>query len=131
MARGVVADTDLIIDFLRGHGSGAAVVRELLRDRRLRVTAITGFELRLGTDFLDRHEDIMHLVRSRTLPLDLPSALRGGEVASALQARGEPIGMADSLQAGICIRNDIPLATRNRRHFDRVDGLHLADIHGA
>ena len=128
MASGVVVDTDLTIDFLRGRGAGVHIVRSLLREGRLRFTAVTGFELSLGTDFLDRHDDIMRLLRSRTLPLDLPSSLRGGEVAAGLQARGEAIGFADSLQAGICLRNELPLATRNRRHFDRVSGLVLIDI---
>lgn len=128
MASGVVVDTDLVIDFLRGHGPGAAVVRSLLQERRLRLTAITGFELRVGTDFLDRHDGIMRLFRSRTLPLDLQSSVRGGAVAAALRARGEPIGFADCLQAGICLRNDIPLATRNHRHFARVAGLTLVDV---
>jgi predicted nucleic acid-binding protein len=89
---------------------------------------VTGFELRVGTDFLARRDEILRLFRSRTLPLDLASALRGGEVAAALRALGQGIGFADSLQAGICLRHDLPLVTRNRRHFDRIPGLPLADI---
>jgi tRNA(fMet)-specific endonuclease VapC len=54
--------------------------------------------------------------------------LRGGEVAATLRRRGQDIGMADCLQAGICLRHDLPLATRNRRHFERVAGLLLADL---
>lgn len=131
MAGGVVTDTDLLIDFLRGKGPGASVVRSLIQERQLRLTAITGFELRVGADFLDRRDLIMRMFRSRTLPLDLRSALIAGEVASMLRARGEPIGFADCLQAGICLRYDLPLATRNRKHFSRVDGLVLADLsHG-
>jgi tRNA(fMet)-specific endonuclease VapC len=124
----VVADSDLLIDFLRGQGPGVRIVRTLIAEHRLRLTAITGFELRVGTDFLDRRDDIMRMFRSRTLPLDLPSALRAGEVAATLRRRGEPIGFADCLQAGICLRHDLPLATRNRTHFGRVDGLVLADL---
>jgi len=124
----VVVDTDLLIDFLRGRGGGVAVVQDLLRARRLRLTAVTAFEMRLGTDFLARRGEILRLFRSRTVPLDLPSALRGGEVAATLRRRGQDIGMADCLQAGICLRHDLPLATRNRRHFERVAGLLLADL---
>ena len=89
---------------------------------------MTGFELRVGTDFVTRRDEILRLFRSRTLPLDLASALRGGEVAAALRALGQGIGFADSLQAGICLRHDLPLATRNRKHFDRIPGLPLAEI---
>ncbi|MDQ3761533.1 MAG: type II toxin-antitoxin system VapC family toxin [Actinomycetota bacterium] len=128
MAGLVVADTDLIIDFLRGRGPGARLTRELLVERRLRLTAITGFELRVGTDFLDRREQIMRLFRSRTVTLDLASALRAGEIAAVLNGAGSTIGFADCIQAGICLRHDLPLATRNRKHFDRVDGLRLVDV---
>jgi len=121
----VVVDTDFVIDFLRGRGDGVSVVRDLLRTRQLRLTTVTAFELRLGTDFLHRHDDIMRMFRSRTVPLDLPSALRAGEIAATLRSRGADIGMADCLQAGICLRHDLPFATRNQRHFNRVTGLRL------
>jgi tRNA(fMet)-specific endonuclease VapC len=124
----VVVDTDLLIDFLRGKGSGVGLVRVLLLEQRLRLTAVTGFELRMGTDFHTRRDEIIRLLRSRTVPLDLAAALRGGEVAANLRACGQSIGFADSLQAGICLRHDLPFATRNRRHFDRIPGLRLTDL---
>ena len=131
MAGLVVVDTDLVIDFLRGRGPGAPLTRRLIVERRLRVTAITGFELRVGADFLARKDQILGLFRSRTVPLDLASALRAGEVASTLQASGTGIGFADCMQAGICLRHGLPLATRNRKHFERVEGLQLVDIEAA
>lgn len=127
MAGLVVVDTDLVVDFLRGKGPGAQLVRELVARHRLRVTAITAFELRVGTDFLARRDDILRLVRSRTFPLDPASALRAGGVAATLRAAGQDIGMADCLQAGICLNFDLPFATRNHKHFDRVEGLRLFD----
>jgi tRNA(fMet)-specific endonuclease VapC len=128
MAGLVVVDTDLVIDFLRGKGPGATLVRELIAGHRLRVTAITAFELRVGADFLARRDDILRLARSRTFPLDSASALRAGDVAASLRGAGQDIGLADCLQAGICLNLDLPLATRNRKHFDRVAGLRLLDV---
>ncbi len=128
MAGLVAVDTDLVIDFLRGRGEGVELVRTLLVERRLRLTAVTGFELRVGTDFLARRADILRLLRSRTVPLDGLAALRGAEVAAELHDRGEPIGFADCLHAGICLRNGLPLATRNRRHFERIGALQLVDL---
>jgi tRNA(fMet)-specific endonuclease VapC len=128
MAGLVVVDTDLVIDFLRGRGPGAPLVRELIVSHRFRVTAITASELRLGADFLARRDDILRVVRSRTFPLDAASALRGGEVAATLRGAGQDIGLADCLQAGICLNFDLPFATRNRKHFNRVEGLRLLDV---
>lgn len=128
MAGLLVVDTDLVIDFLRGHGPGSSLVRRLIAERRFRITAITAFELRVGADFLTRRDDILRLGRSRTFPLDPAAALRAGEVAAALRTAGNDIGMADCLQAGICLKFDLPLATRNRKHFERVAGLRLFDF---
>lgn len=128
MASLVVVDTDLVIDFLRGKGPGAPLVRDLIASHRLRVTAITAFELRVGADFLARRDDILRLVHSRAFPLDSRSALRAGELAATLRGAGQDIGLADCLQAGICMNFDLPFATRNRKHFDRVEGLQLFDV---
>lgn len=125
MAGLVVADTDFLIDFLRGKGDGARQVRTLIAESRMRVTAITAYELRVGVDFLRRRDEILRLLRSRTIPLDARCALRAGEVAAALRAEGRDIASADCLQAGVCLRWDLPFMTRNRKHFDRVRGLRL------
>lgn len=123
----VVVDTDLVVDFLRGRGEGSLLVRKLVAAGRLRLTAVTAFEIRLGTDFLERKDEIARLFRSRTLPLDLASGLVAGEIHAGLTREGRTIGMADALQAGICLRNALPFATRNRRHFERIPDLSLID----
>lgn len=128
MADVVVADTDVVIDFLRGAEPGATLVRALLQEGRLRFTPVTAFELRRGADFVPRRDLLMQLLTRRTYPLDLESALRAGELAAVLKAQGREIGPADALQAGFCLRHGVPLATRNRRHFDQVEGLQLVDL---
>lgn len=128
MADLLVADTDLIIDFLRGRGAGAPLVREWLQARRLRLTSITAYELGSGLDFDDRQEEILGLLDGRTLHLDVASALAAGRVRRRLKAAGLEIGTPDLLQAGICLRHGLPFATRNRRRFDRVPGLTLVPL---
>jgi tRNA(fMet)-specific endonuclease VapC len=126
MADGVVvADTDLVIDFLRSAEPGAARVERWLQDRRLRLTAVTAFELRLGADFIGRQPQIDLLLHRRTLPLDALAGLEAGKIFVALRAEGRGIDVKDALQAGICLRFDLPFATRNLRHFERVPGLRL------
>lgn len=128
MEEPLVVDTDLVIDFLRGRGSGVAAVRRWLREGRVRLTAVTAYELRAGLDFERRHATIMALLDGRTLALDAASALAAGRVRQRLEAEGVGIGTPDQLQAGICMRHGFALATRNRRHFERVDGLRLAEV---
>ncbi|MGI8426370.1 MAG: type II toxin-antitoxin system VapC family toxin [Actinomycetota bacterium] len=124
----VVADTDLVIDFLRGKGPGASLLRGWLGEHELRLTAVTAFELRLGASFLSDAGSIRALFHRRTLGLDAAAGLLAGEVYSELNARGKGIGIKDCLQAGICRRYDLPLATRNTGHFERVAGLRLIPV---
>jgi len=96
-----------------------------LQERRLPFTAVTAFELRIGRDFTAQQRDSYRLLIRRTLPLDAREALMAGALFSQLLASGESIGLLDCLIAGICLRRDLPLATRNVRHFGRVPGLRL------
>ena len=121
----VVVDTDLVIDFLRDRGPGAALVEDLGRASRLRITAVTAFELASGDRFPGQEHAIQVLLARGAVPLDRDAALRAGEVFRALRAAGQGIGVPDTLQAGCCLQRGFALATRNRRHFERVPGLVL------
>lgn len=126
--RVIVADTDVCIDFLRNADPGAAAVERWLRDGRLRITAVTAFELRLGADFIRRSAEIAALLHRRTIPLDVHAALAAGRAAVDLRERGRPIGVGDTLVAGVCLSRELPLATRNLRHFSQVEGLQLQPL---
>ena len=68
------------------------------------------------------------LIRDLPLvPLDRNGAARAAAVHCQLQSLGGPIGMADSLIAGIALVHGYPLFTRNRKHFAKVPGLKLID----
>jgi tRNA(fMet)-specific endonuclease VapC len=124
----LIADTDLVIDFLRGSGAGADLIESSLRSGVLRFTAVTAFELRLGSDLLRRRRLVEAMLKRRTLPLDLGSALLAGEIFTRLERDGDRIGVQDVLIAGICQRYGLPLATRNVDHFRRVRGLRLMEV---
>lgn len=124
----LIADTDIVIDFLRDRGPGSPFLEEMLRARRVRFTPITAFELRLGRDFSTRRRRIELLLRSRTLPLDGMGGLLAGEIFIALADKGTMVEIKDAMIAGTCLRFDLPLATRNLRHFERVPGLRLVPV---
>ncbi len=122
----IVADTDVLIDFLAHKGLAERVAFELERGD-LRTTAISRFELMAGARSVRQQAAVLDLLEALpTLPLDQAAADDAARVRRDLEAKGEGIGMADSLIAGIVRHHGGILLTRNRRHFGRVDGLTLS-----
>jgi len=121
----IIADTDVLIDFLLGAQPMADQVSSLRRSDNLQTTAITCFELLAGArgKLAQKTHDLMSFIP--VLTLDRHSAARAALVRQSLESLGFPIGMADSLIAGIALANDLPLLTRNRKHFERIEGLIL------
>lgn len=122
----IIADTDVLIDFLRGKGF-AEKVSHRIKTGGLHTTAVTAFELWTGA----KTEQQIHAVDTLLaaliiLPLDSTSAKRASKVRRDLEKKNATIGMADSLIAGICLERNGVLITRNKKHFERVIGLKLS-----
>jgi len=125
----IVADTDVLIDYLQGKGETADRVALEIDHAQLHTTAITRFELLAGARSARQERLVAHLLAALPcLPLDVPAADRAAEVRRTLEKGGWPIGMGDSLIAGIVLVNRGVLLTRNRRHFERVPGLALSGV---
>ncbi len=122
----IVADTDVLIDFLTGTDPGATTVMDYLERGVLWITVITLFELLCGVRSTKQERTIQQLLEALpALPLDETSADLAATIRRDLRARGSDIGMADCLIAGIVMEKGGMLLTRNRRHFEEVDGLEL------
>ncbi|GMA13781.1 type II toxin-antitoxin system tRNA(fMet)-specific endonuclease VapC [Deinococcus metallilatus] len=59
------------------------------------------------------------------VPFGPEAAWRYGEVRSALERRGVPIGALDTLIAAHALALDLTLVTHNTREFERVVGLRV------
>jgi tRNA(fMet)-specific endonuclease VapC len=121
-----IADTDVLIDYLAGRGEADAV-EQLLRRGAIMTTVISRFELLSGARTARQLARLVQLLEAiPSLGLDDAAADSASDIRRSLERSGHPIGMADSLIAGIVTINGGTLLTRNRRHFERVPGLRLA-----
>ncbi len=124
-----IADTDVLIDYLRGRGPGARRIQIELSSRHLATTVVTAFELWAGVRGKRQESAVGALLDAMdVVPLDAAGARSAAAVRRALDDDGAPIGMADSLIAGITMQRRGTLITRNLKHFQRVDGLKLATL---
>ena len=122
----ILADTDVLIDFLEGKGKPDRVLAELERES-LATTTFTHYELLAGAGTEKQRNAISHLLDYvSTLPLDAAASDRAAETWRLLESKGERIGTADCLIAGIALQRGVSLLTRNRQHFSLVPDLVLA-----
>jgi tRNA(fMet)-specific endonuclease VapC len=63
------------------------------------------------------------LPRVQILPLGFEEASRAGDLLADLESKGTPIGIEDVLIAATALVNGLTAATRNVRHFSRIEGL--------
>ena len=95
----IVADTDVLIDFLAGREPAAARVARELERSNLWTTVITRFEMLSGARGAREMQIVSGLLDSvKIAPLDISAADRAAAVRRALERKGVGIGMADSLR---------------------------------
>jgi tRNA(fMet)-specific endonuclease VapC len=122
----IVADSDVLIDFLRGQGKGAERVAAELQSRALVTTSISAFELHSGVRSAKQRKSADAVLNAiPILPFGAQDASTAATIRKALDSTGQTIGMADIMIAAICLTNGCPLLTRNVKHFDRVEGLQV------
>jgi predicted nucleic acid-binding protein len=118
----LVIDTDIIIDHLRQRGD---TLRLALARYRCAITAITLYELLAVPTLSERQtrqlEQLLDIVQ--VIVFDQYAAEQSAIVWRMLAARSQSIGLPDTLVAGVCLANKLPLLTRNHAHFSRVDNL--------
>ena len=123
----IIADSDVLIDFLRGRGEGARRVAIELETRSFGTTAITAFEIRSGARTARQKKSVETLLEAMTiLPFGPEEARIAAEIRQEVERQGQPIGMADYMIAAICIAAGGVLLTRNRKHFERIKDLKLS-----
>lgn len=130
MADAPVLDSDVLIDHLRGVGPGHELVEALAGSLMFFTTAVSAFELALGRSFAVDREPVLALLAAPALALSHSAALRAGELDRGLRQAGRMLEVRDAMQAGICLDADVPLVTRNLRHFERVPELEVISPDG-
>jgi tRNA(fMet)-specific endonuclease VapC len=125
----IIADTDVLIDFLRGKSPAADRVALELRAGSLATTVVSAFELRSGARSERQRKAVGELLDAiAVVPFGPEEAAHAADVRLGLEAHGAGLGMADYLIAGTCLSRRAILLTRNRKHFERVPGLALATM---
>ena len=122
----IVFDTDILIDFLRNKKEAVLLI-DSLKNENLATTAINAFELFWGAHKVrSQLTTVERLLNSLALLNTTKKSMKeAGRIAATLASQGIQINVGDLLIAAICKVNNCAIATNNKKHFVRIEGLKM------
>jgi tRNA(fMet)-specific endonuclease VapC len=126
-------DTNIVIALLAEDRRVRSGFADAIKDgREVGVSAVVAFELEYGaanSAYPERNRArLARFYRDvPVIPFSFEAAVAAGDIRAALKGMGRPIGPWDVMIAGHALAEHAVLVTANRREFERVDGLSLAD----
>ncbi|MBN1959821.1 MAG: type II toxin-antitoxin system VapC family toxin [Deltaproteobacteria bacterium] len=122
----IIADTDVLIDFLRDYQPIADRIALEISSGSFATTVITAFELNSGAHSARQKHAVTCLLDAlNIIVLDHNASTIAAKIRVDLESRGDGIVMADYLIAGICLSQKASLFTRNIKNFNRIPNLKL------
>jgi len=123
--RRICVDSDVVTDYLRGKTRFQEVLPSAIEKYDCYIAPISAYELYCGgyhSGRIDKVEDVLNLFGM----LDCPRASirKSAEIHAKLSKTGNSLDVKDILVAGTCIYFNLPLLTRNIKHFRRIQELH-------
>ena len=78
----------------------------------------------MGATNPEKEKDIDTLTDGlNILPFDNEIALKAARIYHDLRKKNQLIEFRDIFIAATCLVNELPLATLNKKHFERIEGL--------
>ena len=121
MPKVVLIDTDVMVDFLRGHPKAVALLKR--HSSRVIMSSIVAAELYAGVrgdEELKTLEDLLSLFR--LVPVS-PALARSGGLLKRDYGKTHGIGLADAIVAATAITENADLKTLNIKHYPMLKGL--------
>ena len=120
----ICLDTSVLIDFYRKKDKSKSLFFRLTgKYMFFAVSAVSEYELCLGNS---EEQNIFwndFFSRVIILPFDTKVVKHAVEIYKQLKQQNNLIGVPDIMIAGTALQNNTPLATLNRKHFERINGL--------
>ena len=111
MGKGVLVDTDVLIDFVKGHTD--------LPEEQVFITEITLYEFIRGTQDIRKAKKLLEEGFS-VIFHDNSIIQKAAEIWVEMRRRGKIIDDRDILIGAASAAKNLPLLTRNKKHYERL-----------
>lgn len=124
----MVVDTGIFIDYLRSKDKTKTILQNLPDDAELYVSSITLYELYMGATSPQKWIDVKTLTDDiPVLPFTKTISEKAAIIFQELKKGNRIIEFRDIFIAATAMVHDLPVLTRNKKHFLRVKGLKLRE----
>lgn len=118
MNKGILIDTDILIDYLKGYP--AAVLHLQKISELIKISVITYIEVLAGVKGKGERK-IINALFQQFPPIEISISIAGiaGEILNKFQ-KSHGIGIADAMIAATAISEELELQTLNTKHFQMI-----------
>ena len=122
----ILIDTSILIDLFRKTDKNNSALIALVRQSyNYCISAITEYEIYTGAALGQVEFWNNFLQKTEVLPFDKVVAKVAVDINRNLKMKRKQIAIPDLFIAATAIANNLPFATLNRKHFDRIDNLNI------
>lgn len=124
----ILVDTSILIDYYRKTDKEKSVWIALVRQGySFAISAVTKYEIYAGAtaNQLTFWDSVLRAIK--VISLDESSVDTAVLLNNALKKKRKQIAIADLFIAATAAAHHLPLATLNKKHFERIDSLQLVD----
>jgi len=122
----ILADTSILIDYFRkSQKSNSTLVKLFEQGYDFCISTITTYEIYSGATSSQLSFWNQILKDIKVLPFDEPAVNAAIQINQTLKLKRKQIEIADLFIAATAISNDLPIATLNKKHFERIDALSI------
>ena len=124
----ILIDTSIVIDYLRSHDRSQTLFVKLFNANELYLSTVSVFELFNGATSGDKKQDVETVCREiNVLDFNIDTAKIASEIYRNLRAQNKLIEFRDILIAASALQFTLPIATFNRKHFERIEWLEILE----
>ena len=127
--RRVLIDTSIVIEYLRSQNRKVSTFVKLFKDKELCISTTSIFELYNGATTESKKQDIETLCGEiEIIDFDSNIAKTASIIYRDLRSKNKLIEFRDILISATALQNELPVATLNIKHFERIENLQLYNI---
>ncbi|MGM0944166.1 MAG: type II toxin-antitoxin system VapC family toxin [Bacteroidota bacterium] len=125
----IYLDSGVLIEYFRKKDKSKSKLFLLSQKYQIvKVSSITYYEILLGSNKNQIQFWNEFFEKVEVLSFDQKAGLIASKIYKQLKRENKLIAIADILIAAVALANELDIATLNRKHFERIDGLSLIDV---